>query len=43
MRKKNKWVKTQNSEKINAANKVAVRGCINKPIEPFDAEIFPMP
>lgn len=31
------------SEKMIAANKAAVNGCINKPIEPFDAEILPMP
>ena len=31
------------SEKINAASRVAVNGCINKPIEPFDAEILPIP
>jgi hypothetical protein len=36
-------IKFKTSEKINAANKVAVKGCINKPIEPIDAEIFPMP
>ena len=31
------------SEKMIAANKAAVNGCINNPIEPFDAEILPMP
>ena len=27
----------------NAASTVAVKGCINNPIDPSEAEIFPMP
>ena len=36
-------IKFKISEKRKAAKIVAVKGCINKPIDPFDAEIFPIP
>ena len=36
-------IKFKISLKIIAAKTVAVNGCINKPIEPSDEEIFPIP
>jgi hypothetical protein len=36
-------IKFRISEKIKAARIVAVKGCINNPIDPFDAETFPIP
>ena len=36
------WVTFSHSEKKKAAKIVAVSGCINNPIEPFDDEIFPI-
>ena len=37
------WARLSHSENKNAAKIVAVSGCINNPIEPFDGEIFPIP
>jgi hypothetical protein len=36
-------IKFKTSEKIKAAKIVAVRGCINRPMDPLEADIFPMP
>ena len=36
------WGRLSHSENIKAAKIVAVSGCINNPIEPFDGEIFPI-
>ena len=36
-------VKFKISKKIIAARIVAVKGCIKRPIDPSEAEIFPIP
>ena len=36
-------IKFKTSKKIKAAKIVAVRGCINRPMDPLEADIFPMP
>ena len=37
------WLVFNISENINEAKIVAVNGCINKPMEPLDADIFEIP
>ena len=43
MKTNNICIKLRISEKIKAARIVAVKGCINNPIDQFDAETFPIP